>query len=68
MFKEDRKDIPKLSTFAISPRAMINPQWLYLPCLEQNVHGLKDILAIEVRLFSFLTFKLPGISNGPDLF
>ena len=29
---------------------MINPQWLF-PCLEKNFHGLKDVQAIEVRLF-----------------
>ena len=48
---ENRKDFPKLSPFASSTGAMINPQWLELPMSRTNFHGPKDVRAIEVRLY-----------------
>ena len=46
---EDRKDSPKLSTFAYLLGAMINPQWFELPMSRTNFNGPKDVRAIEVR-------------------
>ena len=48
---EDGKDFPKLSPFASSPGAMINPQWFELPTSRTNFHGPKDVRAIEVQLY-----------------
>ena len=31
---------------------MINPQWLELPMSRTNIHGPKDVRAIEVRLYN----------------
>ena len=50
VFIEDRKGIPKLSPFASWPGAMINHQCSNYRCLEKNIHGPKDVWAIEVRL------------------
>ena len=30
---------------------MINPRWLKLPISRTNFHGLKDVRAIQVRLY-----------------
>ena len=30
---------------------MINPQWLELPISRTNFHGLKEVRAIELRLY-----------------
>ena len=38
---EDRKDNPKLLSFASWPSATINPQMLELPMFRINFHGLK---------------------------
>ena len=51
---ENRKDFPKLSLFASRTGAMINPQWLELPMSRTNIHGHKDVRAIEVRLYYIL--------------
>ena len=40
----------KLLPFASWPGTMINPQWLELPMWGTNLHGLKDVRAIDVRL------------------
>ena len=49
-YVETRKDFPKLSLFASWPGALINPLWLELPIFQTNVHGLKYVGAIGVRL------------------
>ena len=45
---ENRKDFPKLSSFASWPGVMINLQWLELPLSRTNFYGSKDVRAIEV--------------------
>ena len=47
----DINDIPKLSTFASWPGALINPHWLELPISGTDFYGPKDVLAIEVQLY-----------------
>ena len=50
---------------------MINPQWLKLPLSRTNIHGPKDVRAIEVGLYAhkhlyvllFLWLKTKGIKN-----
>ena len=54
----NQKDFPKLSLFASSTGAMINPQWLELPMSRMNFHGPKHVRAIEVRLY--VTSKEPN--------
>ena len=45
------EDFPKLLPFTSWPGAVINPQWLELPISRTNLHGPKDVRAIEVRLY-----------------
>ena len=53
--EKDRKYFPKLWPFASWTGAMISPQWLELSISRTNLHGPKDVRAIEVRLY--LLFK-----------
>ena len=53
LFGRDWKDIPKLSPFASWP--MIKSQSLKLPIFRTNVHGPKDVRAIEVRPHIYVT-------------
>ena len=55
---DDRKVIPKLSSFASWPGAINNPQYLELPISRSNFHGPKEIRVIEVRLY------LNGMGGG----
>ena len=41
------------------PGAMINPQWLELDISKTNVHGPKDVWAIEIQLYKELMEKIP---------
>ena len=50
IFIEKIKNVPKLLSFASWPVVMSNHQWLELPISGTNVHGPKDVRAIEVRL------------------
>ena len=50
-FIENLIDIRKLSSFASKPGAMINPYWLKLHLSRTNVHGPKDVRAIEFLLY-----------------
>ena len=50
-FIEGRKDISELPLFSSLPGAMINPQRLKLPLSRINLHGPKDVRAIEVGLY-----------------
>ena len=48
---EDLKTSPKLFPFASSSGAVINLQQVELPMPRINIHGPKDVRAIEVRLY-----------------
>ena len=52
----DRKDNPKLFSFACWPDTTINPQWLELPMSRTNFDGPEDVRVIEVRLYISVKF------------
>ena len=50
---ENRKYFSRSSPFVSWHGAMISSQWLELPIFRINIHGFKDVRAIEVLLYKY---------------